>query len=74
MGFRFQVLVSEFQAITKLPFLESVQALLLSVQDSRLSKFLAISLQQLFMLLDVLASLIQSQTSLMVVQPDEALS
>jgi hypothetical protein len=67
-------LVSEFQAITKLPFLESVQALLLSVQDSRLSKFLAISLQQLFMLLDVLASLIQSQTSLMVVQPDEALS
>jgi len=74
LGFRFQVLVSEFQAITKLPFLESVQALLLSVQDSRLSKFLAISLQQLFMLLDVLASLIQSQTSLMVVQPDEALS
>ncbi len=74
MGFRFQVLVSEFQAITKLPFLESVQALLLSVQDSRLSKFLAISLQQLFMLLDVLVSLTQSQTSLMVVQPDEALS
>jgi hypothetical protein len=74
LGFRFQVLVSEFQAITKLPFLESVQALLLSVQDSRLSKFLAISLQQLFMLLDVLVSLTQSQTSLMVVQPDEALS
>ena len=74
MGFRFQVLVSEFQAITKLRFLESVQALLLSVQDSRLSKFLAISLQQLLMLLDVLVSLTQSQTSLMVVQPDEALS